>query len=285
VPFSQLGLDSVSAVGVVVDIESTVGRHLSPDLLYEFSSVRQLARYPDQKHETRLVSAPGQDRSAGTPVTPAHGFVQENGSGAAEQRTGAINVRFVSSPEELDAIYRFRYAVYVEEMKRKQAYADHVKKLIADPLDKGAHVLAAFDREGKVIGTLRTNLLRESDIGHYRELYGLDRLSAEESKSTSISTRLMVAPEFRDGTLPVEMAKALCTFSIDQGITADFADCNLPVLGFFLGLGYQIFRPCVHSPEYGEVSVVRLDLANLDHLRKVKSPLLATIESGMRAGY
>ena len=55
-----------------------------------------------------------------------------------------IEIRQASTPDDLQAVYRFRYAVYVEEMAWKMKHVDHTAKLLADPLDvPDALVLAA----------------------------------------------------------------------------------------------------------------------------------------------
>ena len=49
-----------------------------------------------------------------------------------------------NSPEELEAIARFRYQVFVEELQKPVAYADHNKREIHDPIDDEHDVTANF---------------------------------------------------------------------------------------------------------------------------------------------
>lgn len=56
----------------------------------------------------------------------------------------SVEVREARTVEERKRVYRFRYKLYVEEMRRLQQYADHDKKEICDPLDLSGHVLAAY---------------------------------------------------------------------------------------------------------------------------------------------
>ena len=44
----------------------------------------------------------------------------------------SIEIKVVTQPQEREAIYQFRYATYIEEMGRVQAYADHQQKIISD---------------------------------------------------------------------------------------------------------------------------------------------------------
>lgn len=58
-----------------------------------------------------------------------------------------VNIRLSVTPEERRDVYRFRYSVYVEEMRLQELYADHAEKSIADPLDgPQARVLAGWGR-------------------------------------------------------------------------------------------------------------------------------------------
>ena len=56
-----------------------------------------------------------------------------------------------SSDAEREAIYRFRYRVYVEEMNRYRSVADHDGKRLVEPDDARSHLFYASDGEA-VIG-------------------------------------------------------------------------------------------------------------------------------------
>ena len=68
-----------------------------------------------------------------------------------------FDIRLAESQEDLEALYRFRYKIYVEEMGRVQHDADHLNKKIRDDLDDGGHNLLAF-KQGKLVGAARINL-------------------------------------------------------------------------------------------------------------------------------
>ena len=63
-----------------------------------------------------------------------------------------IELRRVTTSADCEAIYRFRYSVYVEEMNRPQRYANHEYKRISDPLDdQFARLYGAWNEEGDVV--------------------------------------------------------------------------------------------------------------------------------------
>lgn len=45
VPFERYGLDSVASVGLLGDLAKWLGRKLDPDLVNEYPSIQELARY------------------------------------------------------------------------------------------------------------------------------------------------------------------------------------------------------------------------------------------------
>jgi len=182
----------------------------------------------------------------------------------------AIEIRPVTT-DEVESIYRFRYNVYVEEMNRTQFYADHTSRTIRDPLDDSAVVLAAWDGQA-VVGTVRYNFLRHSGIGEYFELYNVAGIPPLLRENTSITTRLMVAPRFRGGTLASRLACAAYKDALVNGIQVDLIDCNHHLISFFSRLGYLTHRDGAVHAEYGPVTVMRLNLLDQEHLSRVRSP-------------
>ena len=78
-------------------------------------------------------------------------------------------IRRAETAADLEKLYRFRYAVYVEEMGRPQRYADHGRKRIEEPLDApAANFIALKDEE--VVGCVRWNGGQDTDFGEYVDL-------------------------------------------------------------------------------------------------------------------
>lgn len=185
----------------------------------------------------------------------------------------SMEIKLAITADELEAIYQFRYQIYVTEMNRKQKYADHEKKRICDPLDPSSYVFGAW-KHGELIGTVRTNFIREADVGEYHDFYQIGRLSQSERDQASLTTRLMIHSEHRRGTLGVRLAQAIYTFGLERGITADLIDCNSHLVPFFTGLGHRPHREDLDHPEYGSVTVLKLDLTDEPHLEETNSPFL-----------
>jgi len=170
-------------------------------------------------------------------------------------------------PEDL---FRFRYDIYVEEMGRPQLYARHDLRTIRDYLDEtGRNVVARVD--GQIAACVRINILTDGDIGPYREFYRIDPDALGGPDRVSICTRLMVAPACRRTAAPAGVMRRIYDYALDRGVRWNFIDCNRHLIGFFDRFGYRRLFDDVHD-EYGEVSVMRLDLLDGDYLKAQHSP-------------
>jgi hypothetical protein len=185
-------------------------------------------------------------------------------------------IRSATTPEDLNKVAQFRYRIYVEEMGRFQQYANHTEKTIYEPLDQHGHILMAVE-DSNVVGTVRVNLGSESDLGPYTELYRLRELGSLFPNRVSITTKLMIAPEYRRTPLALKLALACYRYASD--VDVDAIDCNPPLRPFFLKLGYrQIFGP-IHHPEYGYVIPMFIAVRDKAHLKQVGSPFYKLSQS------
>lgn len=223
-PFWTLGLDSVTATSLILKLEQTLGRELSDGFLHRHHSISSIVNHLERE-----------------------GFPLDEPV-----------IELVRNREKLEEVYRFRYKIYIEEMNRKQHHADHERKRIIDPLDKHGDVFAIYEGRG-VVGTVRVNLLRYDSLDEYRKLYGIDNLLPDQLRSTSISTRLMLAPHLRKSKAPYMLASAVQEHITANGVAVDYCDCNDPVRPFLEHLGYRKLHEVIH-PEYGVVNVMKRDL-------------------------
>jgi len=63
-------------------------------------------------------------------------------------------IQLAESEDEKQAVYRFRYDVYVEEMGRYGAAADHANRRLVEPEDATARIFYAAE-DGVVVATSR----------------------------------------------------------------------------------------------------------------------------------
>ncbi|HXI87355.1 MAG TPA: GNAT family N-acetyltransferase [Parvularculaceae bacterium] len=181
-------------------------------------------------------------------------------------------------PEEL---YAFRYRIYVEEMNRPQRYACHETRTIRDGLDDMGHQCVAY-YDGEIVACIRGNSAREWGVGEYFEFYELDQLSPNRLAETCVCTRLMVAREHRHRTLTVDLLKALYRHGLETGHSLCYMDCNRHLEVFFRKFGYRPLFNKNHY-DYGDVSVMRLDMTDMTKLKTVGSPFAEELADFMSA--
>ncbi len=189
--------------------------------------------------------------------------------------TNAIEIREASNDAELEAIYRFRYEIYVEEMGRKQKYADHDGRRIADPLDaNGWNVAAWVDNE--IVGAVRTNPFDEPATDEYAALYQVEQNEKTQRASSVIVTRLMTDRHLRKSDLGERLAIDCYKRILAADYQFVYIDCNDYLIDWFTGLGFRTTRDVLHS-EYGQVMVMVLNVNDIEHLEKCRSPFLVTL--------
>lgn len=181
-------------------------------------------------------------------------------------------IKEVLTSAEWDEVYTFRYRIYVEEMERLQKYADHKLKLIKEPLDRTGHVLAAYTEAGNIVGTVRFNVGVDEHFGLYADLYRLREFGEFFPSRISITTKLMVAKEYRKSRLAMSLAMECYERGLRLGTCFDCIDCNEPLLGFFERMGYRQVFPAARHPEYGEVIPLVLAMHDREYFKSIHSP-------------
>lgn len=184
-----------------------------------------------------------------------------------------IRITTASSPRELEAVFRFRYLIYVEEMNRVQKDADHKARRIEDKLDKAGTNLVAWENE-ELVGVVRINFARDGNLGFYEHFYNMTGVGSDHPSRTSIDTRLMVVPRLRHTRLPLLLARACYCHALARDIRWNFIDCNPHLESFFARLGYRENLPQGRHDEYGMVNRMRLDLEDAGYLAEIGSPFL-----------
>jgi hypothetical protein len=193
-----------------------------------------------------------------------------------------IEIRKVRTTSEARAVFRLRYEVYVEELGRTQRHADHAARTIEEPLDACANVFCAYDGP-RLVGTVRSNYARCSSLNEYEALYEMRRCGAAHPQSTSVTTKLVVVPDYRPSMLAYRLAGATYYTGLCDGVLFDFVDVYPARVPFFERLGYRVHLPQAMHPEYGAVIVMRLGMRDAQHLAAVNSPFLRLLARALRA--
>ena len=81
-----------------------------------------------------------------------------------------IEIKLIDNPQDLQRVFRLRYAVYVEELGAEMAHADHQRREVREPWDKSGDNLGAWIN-GELVGGVRINYGGASDLTEYQNLF------------------------------------------------------------------------------------------------------------------
>lgn len=181
----------------------------------------------------------------------------------------------VTTPEDLRAVQRFKYDVYVAEMGRYGAIADHENRLLAEADDATSHVFQSC-ADGRVVATMRLTWGGDGAIGP-RQISQYDLAPVLESVPMDqiiVSERFMIDPALRGTNLLFRMFKVYMEFVNARRIQLLFGDCEPHLLNTYQALGFRTYTARhVNSPETGYLIPLVLVAEDLEHLRRIRSPL------------
>ncbi len=184
------------------------------------------------------------------------------------------------SEAEREAVYRFRYRVYVEEMKRYGSIADHEGRRLVEPDDARSHHYYVSDGEA-VVGTMRLTWGGDAPFTErHVEQYDLAPFLAElPPEQIVIGERFMVERAYRGTDLIYRLFCTYLGFVNERRIQLIFGDSEPHLLNLYQGLGFRTYsKRNVNSPETGYLIPLVMVPEDLDYMRAIKSPLCAVLQ-------
>jgi predicted GNAT family N-acyltransferase len=166
----------------------------------------------------------------------------------------AYEVGLAESEEEKEAVYRFRYSVYVEEMGRYQDTADHAGRRLVEPEDDTSFILYVRDADdGTVVGTGRMTWggygFSQRQIDEYSLAPFLDALPHE---CIAVGERVMVKPSLRGTGLIDDLMEQRNRTAQEHDVRIQFAACEPHLLSLYLGQGRRTYATKnINTPEAG----------------------------------
>ncbi|MCB1736628.1 MAG: GNAT family N-acetyltransferase [Gammaproteobacteria bacterium] len=181
-------------------------------------------------------------------------------------------IRLARSDAERERIYRFRYAVYVDEMGKRPSYADHDGKRLWDPLDEDATLLYAAAGD-EIVATVRINLAGVNGFDdHWNAIYHLAHWAGFPPETLSMTSRLMVAPAWRGSTVLAALLAAIFRFARERGVRFDFCNCSPSLVEFYEQLGYRRYADGFMDQDAGYHVPLVFMAEDVVHMRAVRSP-------------
>jgi hypothetical protein len=190
------------------------------------------------------------------------------------------DIRPVAAPDELRAVQRFKYEVYVAELGRYGAIADHENRLLIEPDDAISHTFQATVG-GKLAATMRLTWGGDSFGGHgalgqrHIDQYDLRPfLEATGPEAIVVGERFMIAPDFRGTSLLNQIFAAYMRFVNERRIQLIFGDCEPHLLNTYQAMGFRTYTARhVNSAETGYLIPLVIVAEDLDYLRRIGSAL------------
>lgn len=186
------------------------------------------------------------------------------------------NVHLAKTREELDAIYRFRYTIYFDELGREIGGVDHERKMVTDADDEkesSYHLyIGALDA---LVGTVRVQVwepgqVPESDykISSMDMFPGIDRMTVGEMG------RFMIRRTQRGKLILPSMARGVYEFLVSKkNLDLAFLYCRPGLVNPYRRLGARPYGGrLVDLPEGLEIPLVMV-ASDYQYFKAMKSPL------------
>lgn len=169
-----------------------------------------------------------------------------------------VEVRLCRNPQMLREAQRIRYEVYCEELQRTSPFADDKQRIIADELDRFAHVLLAVQDQAPV-GTMRLNSAKEGPLGAIEQIYGMPA-SPYHPESTGVCTKFIVKKSHRYGQASFGLMSTSLKLGLQNKIKSCFIDCIPSLLPFYMSLGFRQSAAAFLHRENGRSIPLMLDM-------------------------
>ncbi|WP_230843899.1 cyclic nucleotide-binding domain-containing protein [Gloeobacter morelensis] len=183
-------------------------------------------------------------------------------------------VKIATTDAEREAIFRFRYRIYIQEMNVWLPHTDHRRQHVCDRHDESA-LLFYIEDQGEVVATLRRNMV-DIDNCHpeWREAFALERFAKVAPNTLSVSGRFMVASRFRHSSMAARLAIAAYRHGREEGVRFDFLLSRFHQIEMYEHLGYRRYvnNYLDVNHAFGLMAPMVCVGEDVEHLRSVGSP-------------
>lgn len=185
----------------------------------------------------------------------------------------ALKVQLAQTEAEREAVYAFRYQVYVDEMGKPMAEADHERRVVRDPADESGLIFAAYE-DGELVGTLRLNIGLESVLGDPRiTLYDLHLFDDCDPAGFAFASRFMLRSDYRGSLAAHRLSIMALEAALAEDVRLCFCYCAPYLVSFYEQMGFRRYTDNFND-ELGYRIPMVMVLFDLAHLRAVHSPLV-----------
>jgi len=136
-------------------------------------------------------------------------------------------VSVATTQEQRETIYRFRYQVYVEELKRDYPDADHERKWLRDEDDEQDYTVNLYMGPiDHLVGVVRLLIWPAGQVPEdYHSLFSMEIFPGIENLVTSEISRLMVKPSARGKAVFPSLISAMYEHLVERDSQLSFLYC------------------------------------------------------------
>jgi len=169
-----------------------------------------------------------------------------------EHRTAQdLEVRLATTDDEREAIYRFRYDIYVNELGRYRAAADHEHQRLADPEDTTSWLFYAADGD-EVVASFRITWGGDGFSPRQVQQYQLAPFLAElPPEVMAVGERTMISPRWRGVDLMALLGEVSAPLSDAHDVRIVFGACEPHLLSFYALHQRPYGTRNINSPDAG----------------------------------
>lgn len=193
---------------------------------------------------------------------------------ATDQSKNQVEIGIATTNDEKEAIYKFRYQVYIEEMGKPLEAADHINSLIYDTMDDWS-VLVYAQTNGAIIGTLRLAIAEAAQFSaSLQEIFSMERFKAlcPPKAPLSLGTKLAVKSDYRGSQVLYSMLYKAYEVWREHDVQYTFGGCNPYLIPLYEQMGFRRFTGNFTDPGYGMLTPLVLVIEDINHFRIVRSP-------------
>lgn len=184
-------------------------------------------------------------------------------------------IQIAQTTQEKEALYAFRYQVYVEEMGKPYANADHERRLLYDELDE-LSLLLYVTVGAELAGTVRISWGTHQRVAAaYQELFAWHLFGRYPLNTLSVTSRLAVAPRWRRTRVTPLLFQTAYELGAAKGDKFNFIHCAPRVLPIMQRYGFRQYRSSFYDPNAGEQIPMVIGMADAEHFQAIRSPFLA----------
>ncbi len=182
---------------------------------------------------------------------------------------------FTCDDEELtDELAAFRYRIYIEELRKPLAYADHKRKRLHVPFDDSAFHLIAKSLSGSIVGCVRLHMLETTQM-QYLEPLKIDGRLADYPLPFGYISKLMVERSMRGQGCAVALMEAMVTLGHTAPHLGEIGvfHCHPKLVPLYSRMGFRCFGTVFRDAEVGLQQPMIIIGGDVEHFNAVRSPM------------